>query len=153
MIIACTACATRYVVPDCAIGGGGRTVRCAKCRHSWYQEGPEGAVPAEPAAAAAPPPPAPEPAPSPSAPDPAPPPPAPPPAPPADVRPGFAERILPGDEAVPSPVRDEPPRVEPAAFEQPSFERPARDPAASLPEEPLRRPPEDQIYRAPDARV
>jgi predicted Zn finger-like uncharacterized protein len=41
MIIACPACATRYVVPDSAIGVEGRTVRCAKCRHSWFQEGPE----------------------------------------------------------------------------------------------------------------
>lgn len=40
MIIACPACATRYAVPDSAIGVDGRTVRCAKCRHSWYQEGP-----------------------------------------------------------------------------------------------------------------
>src|SRR3569623_2104173 len=53
MIIACPACATRYVVPDSAIGVGGRTVRCAKCRQSWNQEGQEGAVTAEPAAAAA----------------------------------------------------------------------------------------------------
>lgn len=41
MIIACPACATRYVVPDSAIGVDGRTVRCAKCRHSWFQDGPE----------------------------------------------------------------------------------------------------------------
>ena len=40
MIIACPACNTRYVVPDTAIGVEGRTVRCAKCRHSWFQEGP-----------------------------------------------------------------------------------------------------------------
>ncbi len=40
MIIACPACATRYVVPDSAIGVDGRTVRCAKCRHSWFQDGP-----------------------------------------------------------------------------------------------------------------
>jgi len=39
MIIACPACSTRYVVPDSAIGVDGRTVRCAKCRHSWFQEG------------------------------------------------------------------------------------------------------------------
>lgn len=41
MIIACPACSTRYAVPDSAIGMDGRTVRCAKCRHSWFQEGPE----------------------------------------------------------------------------------------------------------------
>ena len=46
MIIACPACATRYVVPDSAIGVEGRTVRCAKCRHSWFQDGPEITVPA-----------------------------------------------------------------------------------------------------------
>tara|TARA_B100000929_G_scaffold73223_5_gene56635 strand:- start:712 stop:1548 length:837 start_codon:yes stop_codon:yes gene_type:complete len=41
MIIACPACATRYVVPDSAIGIEGRTVRCAKCKHSWFQDGPD----------------------------------------------------------------------------------------------------------------
>jgi predicted Zn finger-like uncharacterized protein len=40
MIIACPACATRYAVPDGAIGVDGRTVRCAKCRNSWFQDGP-----------------------------------------------------------------------------------------------------------------
>lgn len=70
MIIACPACATRYVVPDSAIGLEGRTVRCAKCKHSWFQDGPDLAAPpaalAEDAAAppargeAAPPPPAPD---------------------------------------------------------------------------------------------
>ena len=52
MIIACPACATRYVVPDSAIGVEGRTVRCAKCRHSWFQDGPELAVPPTPFARA-----------------------------------------------------------------------------------------------------
>ncbi len=62
MIIACPACATRYVVPDSAIGVDGRTVRCAKCRHSWFQSGPE--LPEAPASAAAP---APSPQPAPAA--------------------------------------------------------------------------------------
>ncbi|WP_454797762.1 zinc-ribbon domain-containing protein [Novosphingobium lindaniclasticum] len=68
MIIACPACSTRYAVPDSALGVDGRTVRCAKCRHSWFQEGPEAAAEEAPvaqgaagtvAAPAAPPPPPP----------------------------------------------------------------------------------------------
>lgn len=41
MIVTCPACTTRYVVPDSAVGVDGRVVRCAKCRHSWFQDGPD----------------------------------------------------------------------------------------------------------------
>ncbi|MEQ1549891.1 MJ0042-type zinc finger domain-containing protein, partial [Sphingorhabdus sp.] len=39
MLLVCPECRTRYVVPDSAIGANGRQVRCANCRHSWFQDG------------------------------------------------------------------------------------------------------------------
>lgn len=39
MILICPACAKKYLVPDNAVGREGRQVRCASCRHSWFQEG------------------------------------------------------------------------------------------------------------------
>jgi predicted Zn finger-like uncharacterized protein len=48
MLLVCPSCRTRYVVPDSAIGMDGRQVRCANCKHSWFQGGAILAVPPAP---------------------------------------------------------------------------------------------------------
>jgi len=50
MILTCTSCDTRYSVDGSKFPAAGRTVRCAKCGHSWHQAGEAAELAAEPPA-------------------------------------------------------------------------------------------------------
>ncbi len=140
MIISCPACGTRYVVPETAIGAEGRTVRCAKCKHSWFQDPKPLDLTeklqdrAEETPAAPPPPPPPPPAPPPE--------PEPEPAPePAAEKPPASEPedTVPGEAASPSISHwrtDTAPKVsysEPAAPPPPPEPEPEPEPVAEEP--------------------
>lgn len=53
MIVSCPNCASRFSLPDGALGVSGRKMRCARCEHVWHQMPPEedGFGPAESVAA------------------------------------------------------------------------------------------------------
>jgi predicted Zn finger-like uncharacterized protein len=50
MILQCSECQARYLVPDGAIGAEGRTVRCARCMYTWFQAPAPAAEPGAPLA-------------------------------------------------------------------------------------------------------
>ena len=52
MLLVCPSCRTRYNVPDNAVGVDGRQVRCANCKHGWFQEGVNPATAPSPSIAA-----------------------------------------------------------------------------------------------------
>jgi predicted Zn finger-like uncharacterized protein len=53
MILTCSSCDTRYSVDGSKFPAAGRTVRCAKCGHSWHQAGETAEPVPEPLAPAA----------------------------------------------------------------------------------------------------
>jgi predicted Zn finger-like uncharacterized protein len=47
MILTCSACTAKFVVPPAAIGPNGRRVRCSRCRHEWHATAPLITAPAD----------------------------------------------------------------------------------------------------------
>jgi predicted Zn finger-like uncharacterized protein len=48
MLIVCPSCATSYMIDPAALGPAGRSVRCARCRTTWFAGGPQSPPEAEP---------------------------------------------------------------------------------------------------------
>jgi predicted Zn finger-like uncharacterized protein len=44
MLIVCPHCATSYEIDQAAVGTAGRTVRCARCKTTWFAGGPKSAL-------------------------------------------------------------------------------------------------------------
>lgn len=119
MLIVCPNCATSYMLDSASLGAAGRTVRCTRCKTSWFAGGPETSTEpvaiAETVLAEAPPqsmrraraeapPPPPAPAPAPEATEPTP--------PPMPVA-ATDDRVIPEPEPAPAPAAAEAPPVEP----------------------------------------
>ena len=65
MFISCPNCGTQFSVPDTALGANGRTLKCAKCAHKWFQNPPQDDFGLDEDSFPPPPPPSPKPAPKP----------------------------------------------------------------------------------------
>src|SRR5476651_1643277 len=43
MLIVCPSCSTSYLIDPASVGPAGRTVRCARCKMTWFAGGPKAA--------------------------------------------------------------------------------------------------------------
>src|ERR1700712_11068 len=43
MLIVCPNCATSYLIDPTSVGSAGRTVRCARCKTTWFAANPKAA--------------------------------------------------------------------------------------------------------------
>ena len=137
MIITCPACASRFRIPDGALGAEGRKLRCGSCRHVWFQ--PADAV--EPASA-----PEPEPVAVPV--EAAPPVAEPTPAAPVQTTATEPEPADEGDEAVDEPVAEGDTTA--AGAEPSSRPRPESDSALAPDEQAAEATPAAEVATAPD---